>query len=57
MKFKIFKYNTVNSTNEKAIELIKKKNKKKKECMTCYKKKEKIDMKKKGFQKKEIFLV
>jgi len=25
MKFKIFKYNTVNSTNEKAIELIKKK--------------------------------
>ena len=26
MKFKIFKYNTVNSTNEKAIELIKKKN-------------------------------
>ena len=25
MKFKIFKYDTVNSTNEKAIELIKKK--------------------------------
>ena len=25
MKFKIFKYDTVNSTNEKAIELIRKK--------------------------------
>ena len=25
MKFKIFKYDTVNSTNEKAIDLIKKK--------------------------------
>ena len=57
MKFKIFKYDTVNSTNEKAIELIKKKNMKMDLCMPCHKKKEKGAMEENGFQKKEIFLV
>ena len=57
MKFKIFKYNTVNSTNEKAIELIKKKNMKMDLFMPCHKKKGKDVMEENGFQKKAIFLV
>ena len=57
MKFKIFRYDTVNSTNEKAIELIRKKNMKMDLFTPCHKKKGKEDMEENGFQKKEIFSV
>ena len=57
MKFKIFKYNTVNSTNEKAIELIKKKKYENGFVYALSQKKEKGSMEENGFQKKEIFLV